>query len=174
MDSAFTVRLIAPGHVSALAPALGTLFLDAVQDGASIGFLDDLTPQRAEEYWRSLSRTPEGRVVLVGEDRQGIAGAVIVAPISSEIQPHRAEVFKMVVHRRARGKGLGSALMLAAESEARAMGKTVATLVTRNGSPAERLYTRLGWVKVGVIPDDSIKPDRRLCDAAVFYKRTSG
>jgi GNAT superfamily N-acetyltransferase len=171
MSAPFKIRAVSRAEVRELVPALAALLLDAVQDNASIGFLDDLTPERAAGYWSAFASTPDGRVLLVGEDGHGVAGAVIVAPVANEIQPHRAEVFKMAVLRRARGKGLGAALMREAENTARSMGKTLVTLFTRNGSPAERLYSRLGWVKVGVIPDDSIRPDRALCDAAIFYKR---
>jgi GNAT superfamily N-acetyltransferase len=171
MRAPFKIRAIPPAEVGERVPALAALLLDAVQDNASIGFLDDLTPERAAGYWSAFAGAPGGRVLLVGEDEHGVAGAVIVAPVATEIQPHRAEVFKMVVLRRARGKGLGAALMREAEHTARSMGKTLVTLFTRDGSPAERLYSRLGWVKVGVIPEDSVKPDRTLCDAAIFYKR---
>jgi GNAT superfamily N-acetyltransferase len=171
MSAPFKIRTISPAEVKELVPALAALLLDAVQDNASIGFLDDLTPERSAGYWSAFASALDGRVLLVGEDKHGVAGAVIVAPVANETQPHRAEVLKMVVLRRARGKGLGAALMREAENTARSMGKTLVTLFTRNGSPAERLYSRLGWVKVGVIPDDSLKPDRTLCDAAIFYKR---
>ena len=173
MSAPFKIRTISAAEVKQLIPALATLLLDAVQDNASIGFLDDLTLERSADYWAAFAGALDGRVLLVGEDEHGVAGAVIVAPVANEIQPHRAEVFKMVVLRRARGKGFGEALMREAENTARSMGKTLVTLYTRNGSPAERLYSRLGWVKVGVIPEDSIKPDRTLCDAAIFFKRLS-
>ena len=167
------IRVLTPAETTRIAPDLGGLLCDAVDDGASIGFLAALTQQLATDYWRLLATDPRGRVVLVAEDAQGLTGAVIVAPIDNEIQAHRAEVFKMVVHRRARSHGIGAALMRAAEAQAANMGKTLATLFTRNGCPAERLYVRLGWTKVGVIPDDSVKPDGTLCDAAVFYKRVA-
>ena len=166
-----SIRRLGTEDIRGFAPVLAALFLDAVQEGASIGFMDDLTLERATRYWCDVADAPQGRVVLAGEDAAGIAGVVIVAPMPGETQPHRAEIAKMVVHRRARGRGLGTALMRAAEDEARAMGKSLATLFTRSGSDAERLYRRLGWLKAGVIPDDSRKPDGTLCDGAVFYKR---
>jgi len=171
MLAAHSIRRLGTEDIRGFAPILAALFLDAVQEGASIGFMDDLTLERATRYWCDVADAPQGRVVLAGEDAAGIAGVVIVAPMPGETQPHRAEIAKMVVHRRARGRGLGTALMRAAEDEARAMGKSLATLFTRSGSDAERLYRRLGWLKAGVIPDDSLKPDGALCDGAVFYKR---
>jgi ribosomal protein S18 acetylase RimI-like enzyme len=171
LTSSHSIRRLSAKEIDQSAPSLAALLTDAVRDGASIGFMDDLTLERATDYWRSVAASPEGRVVLVGEDTDGVVGVVIVAPIDNEIQPHRAEICKLAVHRRARGRGLGTALMLAAEAQASAMGKTLATLFTRDRSGAERLYSRLGWVKVGVIPEDSVKPDGTLCDAAIFYKR---
>jgi ribosomal protein S18 acetylase RimI-like enzyme len=121
-----------------------------------------------------VAAAPAGRVVLIGEDALGIAGLVMIVPMPGETQPHRAEIAKMVVHRRTRGRGLATALMAAAESEARAMGKSLLSLFTRDGSDAEHLYRRLGWLKVGVIPDDSVRPDGRPCDGALYYKRLDG
>ena len=165
------IRRLEPGEIAGFAPALGALFVDAVEDGASIGYVRGLSVERAAGYWQAVAAAPNGRVILVGEDAGGVAGVVIAAPIVNEFQPHRAEIFKMVVHRRARGRGLGAALMHAAEAELRAMGRSVATLMMRVGCDAERLYRRLGWTKVGIIPDDSIRPDGVLCDAAIFHKR---
>jgi GNAT superfamily N-acetyltransferase len=171
LSSSYSIRRLGAKEIDQLAPWLAVLFIDAVEDGASIGFTNDLTLERATDYWRSVAASPEVRVVLVGEDTDGVAGVVIVAPIDNQIQSHRAEISKMVVHRRARRRGLGAKLMLAAEDQASAMGKTLTTLFTRDGSSAERLHSRLGWVKVGVIPDDSVEPDGTLCAAAIFSKR---
>jgi len=96
---------------------------------------------------------------------------VEVIPAGPDNQPHRADVAKMLVHRRARRRGLAEALLHAAESAAKAMGKTLLVLDTVTGGDAERLYTRLGWTRVGVIPDYALFPDGRPCDTTVFYKR---
>lgn len=172
-DSEARVRALAADELARSTGALAELLIDAVDSGASIGFMAGLDRDRAEQYWRDIAANPNDRVVLVAEDAEGIAGAVIVAPIRSESQPHRAEIFKLVVHRRARGRGFGEALMRAAETEARAMGRPMLSLYTRHGSDGERLYARLGWTRVGIIPDDSVKPDGTLCDAAIFCKRLS-
>jgi ribosomal protein S18 acetylase RimI-like enzyme len=164
------VRPLRESEVANAVPQLATLLIDAVDDGASVGFRAGLDRDRAERYWLDIAERPDGRVVLVSEDAQGIAGAVIVAPIPYEVQPHRAEIFKLIVHRRARGRGLGEALMRGAEAQARAMGRTLLSLYTRHASDGARLYTRLGWTRVGIIPNDSLKPDGTLCDAAIFYK----
>jgi ribosomal protein S18 acetylase RimI-like enzyme len=166
-----TVRALAADELARATGALAELLVDAVHDGASVGFLAGLDRERATLYWRDVAAEPKGRVVLIAEDAAGIVGVVIVAPIPVEVQPHRAEIFKLIVHRRARGRGLGERLMRAAEAEACAMGRRVLSLYTRHGSDGERLYARLGWTRAGIIPDDSLKPDGTLCDAAIFYKR---
>lgn len=172
-DSEARVRALAADELANATGALAELLVDAVDAGASIGFTAGLDRERAAQYWRDVAVGPNGRVVLIAEDATGIAGVVIVAPIAVEVQPHRAEIFKLIVHRRARGRGFGERLMRAAEAEARAMGRPLLSLYTRHGSDGERLYTRLGWIRAGIIPDDSLKPDGTLCDAAIFYKRLS-
>jgi GNAT superfamily N-acetyltransferase len=87
-----------------------------------------------------------------------------------ENQPHRADLSKMLVHRRARRQGLGAALMRAAEATARECGKTLLVLDAVTGGDAERLYERLGWERVGVIPGYALWPQGGLCSTTVFYR----
>ena len=87
-----------------------------------------------------------------------------------ENQPHRADLSKMLVHRRARRRGLGAALLEAAEELARDCGRTLLVLDTITGSDADRLYTRLGWVRVGEIPDLRADAARRPLRRRRFYK----
>jgi GNAT superfamily N-acetyltransferase len=85
-------------------------------------------------------------------------------------QPHRADVAKMLVHRRARRRGLGAALMQAAEAAARDAGKTLLVLDTVTGGDAARLYARLGWQRCGEIPGYALWPRGGLCSTTYFYK----
>ena len=111
------------------------------------------------------------RTLLVAEDAAGdIHGTVQVVFDLPENQPHRCDVAKMLVHRRARRQGVGAALMMAAESAARAAGRTLLVLDTVTGGEGERLYTRLGWHRAGVIPGYALWPRGGLCDTTVFYK----
>ena len=112
--------------------------------------------------------------MLVAEDEAGVVGVVEVIPARADNQPHRADIAKMLVHRRARRRGLAEALLRAAEAAAADMAKTVLVLDTVTGGDAERLYARLGWTKVGVIPDYALFPDGRFCDTTVFWKRVRG
>jgi GNAT superfamily N-acetyltransferase len=132
-----------------------------------------LTRERARAFWRALGEyVAEGRRLLfVARDAAGIVGTVQVILSQPENQPHRADIAKMLVHRRGRQRGLGSALIRAAEDGARAAGKTLLVLDTATGSDAERLYARLGWQRVGTIPDYALWPQGGLCATTVFYRR---
>ena len=152
--------------------ALTDVLVDCVDGGASIGFLHPLPRPRAKAFW---TRVADGvslgeRALLVAEDAVGICGTVQLRLDLPDNQPHRADVTKMLVHRRARRQGLGEALMRAAEDAARACGKTLLVLDTVTGSDAERLYQRLGWQRVGVVPDYALMPDGALCSTTFFYR----
>jgi GNAT superfamily N-acetyltransferase len=152
--------------------ALADVLADAVDSGASVSFLSPFSREQAESWWGELLSGLRPRsILLVARDDRGIAGTVQVQPAWPLNQPHRGDVAKMLVHRRARGKGIGTALMRAVEEHARAAGLTLLTLDTVRGDAAERLYEREGWTRVGVIPDYALYPDGRLCDTVVFYKR---
>ena len=97
-------------------------------------------------------------------------GVVQVIPAWQPNQPHRADIAKMLVHRRARRRGVGEALMRAAEAAAREMGRSLLVLDTVTGDAGERLYERCGFTRVGVIPDYALFPDGRPCATTVFFK----
>ena len=110
------------------------------------------------------------RALLVAEDAHGICGTVQLVLDLPENQPHRADLAKMLVPRRARRQGLGAALMRAAESLARECGKTLLVLDAVTGGDAARLYQRLGWVRVGDIPGYALMPRGEICSTTVFYR----
>jgi GNAT superfamily N-acetyltransferase len=153
---------------------LAELLIDCVEGGASVSFMLPLTPERASTFWR---RVAEGvargeRALLVAEDDTGrIVGTVQLILDLPENQHHRADLAKMLVHRRARRQGLGEALMRAAEATARECGKTLLVLDTVTGGDGERLYARLGWQRVGSIPDYALFPDGAPCATTYFYRR---
>ena len=134
--------------------------------------MDPLSHDRAEAFWRRVAAdVADGeRALLVAEDDAGIVGTVQLVLALPENQPHRADLSKMLVHRRARRQGLGAALMEAAEDTARDCGRTLLVLDTITGSDADRLYSRLGWVRVGEIPDFALMPRGGLAPTTVFYK----
>lgn len=147
---------------------LALLLLDATAAGASVGFLDSTTLEEAKEWWRrNLS---ERTILLVTRDAEGITGTVQLRPAPMPNQRHRADIAKLLVHRRARRQGLGGLLMDEIERRARSAGFTLLTLDTKRGDAAEALYRRAGWIEVGVIPGYALNPDGSMCDTVVFYK----
>ena len=151
---------------------LADILIDCVLGGASVSFMHPLTRERAVAFWQ---RVADGvsrgeRALLVAEDSQGLCGTVQLIWDLPENQPHRAELAKMLVHRRARRQGLGEALMRAAEATARESGKTLLALDAVTDGDAARLYERLGWVKVGSIPNFALMPDGQPCSTTYYYR----
>jgi GNAT superfamily N-acetyltransferase len=154
---------------------LAMLLLDAIDSGASIGFMTDTTLGVAERWWRErITNASERAIFLVARDETGIIGTVQLLPASMPNQRHRADIAKLLIHRRARRCGLGSALMAEVERRAVAAGFTLLVLDTKRGDSAESLYRRSGWVEVGVIPGYALNPDGSVCDTVVFYKSFAG
>ncbi len=151
---------------------LGALLIDCVDGGASVSFMHPLTPERADAFWQGVAvGVAQGeRALLVAQDELGIVGTVQLVLAQPDNQPHRADLAKMLVHRRARRQGLGAALMRAAEDLARECGKTLLVLDTVTGGDAERLYARLGWQRCGVIPGYALWPRGGLCATTYFYR----
>ncbi|RUR67104.1 GNAT family N-acetyltransferase [Variovorax guangxiensis] len=150
---------------------LAAVLADCVEGGASVSFMHPLTAQRAQAFWRRVADGVASgeRALLVAEDEEGILGTVQVVLAQPENQPHRGEVAKMLVHRRARRRGIGALLMKAAERVARERGKTLLVLDT-SSADAERLYERSGWVRVGSIPGFALLPQGEPCDTTFFYR----
>ena len=117
------------------------------------------------------ARAAEGGTELLVAELDGeVVGTVQLCHATPENQPHRADIAKMLVHRRARRRGIGAALMRAVEDRARAAGKTLLVLDTVTGLDGERLYARMGWTRVGVLPGYALFPDGTPCDTTIFYK----
>jgi GNAT superfamily N-acetyltransferase len=156
----------------AMIDALANVLIDCVDGGASVGFMHPLSRDRALSFWRRVAQGVAAgeRAILVAEDGEGVCGTVQLLLDLPDNQPHRADLAKMLVHRRARRRGLGAALMKAAEATARECGKTLLVLDAVTGGDAERLYERLGWIRVGVIPGYALFPDGRICSTTVFYR----
>lgn len=152
--------------------ALAELLWDSVESGASVTFLQPFSREEARVFWREVAATVArgGRIVLAARRDGGIAGSVQLRPAQEPNQRHRAEVLKLLVHRRARRQGIGRALMLAVEEQARAAGRTLLTLDTRAGDPAEKLYRGIGYRLAGTIPRYAFSHDGSFHDAAILYK----
>jgi GNAT superfamily N-acetyltransferase len=152
--------------------ALAGILIDCVEGGASVGFMLPLSRERAVAFWRRVAQdvASGARALLIAEDAQGICGTVQLILDLPDNQPHRADLAKMQVHRRARCQGLAEALLRAAESMARDCGRTLLVLDAVTGGDAERLYARLGWQHVGVIPKYALMPNGGFCGTTYFYR----
>jgi GNAT superfamily N-acetyltransferase len=171
-EQGFTIeRLPFPPSDSDLR-ALAQLLVDAVESGAAVSFLAPLTVDRARDWWRdTLSTARSGTIFLVARDDGGIAGSVQLHPAWAPNQPHRAEVVKLLVHRRRRRAGLGRRLMDAIEDAARQAGFRLLTLDAKRGGGADQLYRSIGWIPAGIIPRYAVDPDGTTPhDAIIFYK----
>lgn len=163
-------RLVTLGHEHI--EGLADVLLDCVDGGASVGFMHPFTRDRAVAFWRRIATAVHARerALLVVEDEHGLCGTVHLVLDQPENQPHRADVTKLLVHRRARRQGVAAALMRAAEVTAREHGKTLLVLDTVSGSAAARLYERLGWHRAGDIPGYALMPAGGLVATTVFYR----
>jgi GNAT superfamily N-acetyltransferase len=155
---------------------LADVLVDCVAGGASVSFMHPLSRQAAVAFWRNVAQGVESgeRALLVVEDEQGVCGTVQLILKQPENQAHRADLAKMLVHRRARRQGLGAALILAAEDMGRDCGKTLLVLDAVTGGEASRLYERLGWTRVGDIPGYALMPMGEPCSTTVFYRKLTG
>jgi GNAT superfamily N-acetyltransferase len=152
--------------------ALADILIDCVEGGASVGFMLPLSRERAIAFWRRIAQdvASGARALLIAEDAQGIVGTVQLILDLPDNQPHRADLAKMQVHRRARRQGLAEALMRAAEDMARECERTLLVLDAVTGGDAERLYARLGWQRVGAIPKYALMPGGGYCSTTYFYR----
>lgn len=151
---------------------LSEVLIDCVEGGASVGFMLPMTRAKADAFWQrtSASVARGERVLLAAVDTEGtIVGTVQLVLNQPENQPHRGDITKMLVHRRARRRGIGEALLAAAERSALRAGKTLLVLDTAS-SDAERLYARQGWQRRGPIPNYALWPDGTPCATTIFFK----
>lgn len=166
------VRRLGVSEVREQLEGLASVLLDCVEGGASVSYMAPFSHAEAREAFEGFAHDVErgGRLVLAAFDGDQIVGTVQVVFAWPPNQPHRADIAKLLVHRAARRRGIARQLMERAEEEAAAEGKTLLVLDTVTGDDAERLYERLGWTRVGVIPKYALYPDGRPCSTTVFFK----
>jgi len=152
---------------------LATVLADCVEGGASVSFMSPFSYQQALVFFQKVATSVAcGDTVLLAARLDGrIVGTVQLGLDTPPNQPHRADLKKMLVHRSARGRGIGASLMTRVEEEARKLGRWLLVLDTVPGENGYRLYVRSGWTQSGIIPDYAMFPDGRLCDTALFWKR---
>lgn len=168
-----STRRVGAGEAHALMGPLTDLLIDCVEGGASVSFMLPLARETALAFWRGVADgvVRGERVLLVAQDSGGeIIGTVQMVLAQPDNQPHRADIAKMLVHRRARRRGIAQRLMEAISEAAREEGKSVLVLDTVTGGDAERLYERDGWQRVGEVPKYALMPDGEFCSTTFFYK----
>lgn len=172
MDSAINIHRLEQIDERSAAE-LADVLQDCVAGGASVGFMASLTRDQATGFWRRIGTEVAAgqRALLVASDESGICGTVQLLLALPDNQPHRADLCKLLVHRRARRRGLAAALMSAAEGLARQCGRSLLVLDAVTDGDAARLYARLGWTRVGDVPGFALYPDGRECGTTYFYRR---
>jgi len=152
---------------------LASVLVDCVEGGASVSFMLPFSLEEALAFFRKVaSSVAAGDTLLLAAKLDGrIVGTVQLGLDTPHNQPHRADLRKMLVHRAARGRGVGAPLMAQVEEEARRRGRWLLVLDTVPGENGYRLYKRAGWTECGTIPNYAMFPDGRLCDTALFWKR---
>jgi GNAT superfamily N-acetyltransferase len=167
------IRQLSAVEVRKYRGALATVLVDCVEGGASVSFLAPFSAADAEAFFENILQGVQAgsRILLAAFANSQLVGTVQVITATPPNQPHRADIAKLLVLRSARGLGIGAQLMQHAEEAARHAGKTLLVLDTATGGDAERLYTRLGWTRVGSIPNYAMFPDGRWCDTTIFWKR---
>lgn len=175
LDETIRIRTISAEETADRSLDLADVLIDCVAGGASVSFMAPLSREKAEAFWRRIAGevARSERALIVAEDRASgaVIGTAQLVLDQPENQLHRADVQKLLVHRRGRRRGIGSALMMAIDDAARAAGKTLLILDTTRGGDAERLYERAGWIRFGVVPGHALLPDGQPSDTSYFYKR---
>ncbi len=166
------IRRLAGAELQERLDALATVLHETVEAGASVGYLWPFGHAEARAAFDGWAPDVDAgrRVLLAALDGGELVGTVQVILALMPNQPHRGEIAKLQVRPAARGRGIAERLMASAEDEARAAGKTLLVLDTVTGSPADRLYRRLGWTELGTVPGFALYPDGRPCDATFFWK----
>ena len=168
----FVLREFAAADMQAYMPQLIHLLTNCVGHGASVGFMADLTPEKAAAFWQKIQSSVaagERRLFAALDAQHMLAGAVQLITDMPDNQPHRAEIAKLLVFSHQRRKGIARALMLHAQQEARKAGKSLLVLDTETGSPAALLYRSLGWQVAGHIPGYARLPSGPLAGTSIFY-----
>jgi ribosomal protein S18 acetylase RimI-like enzyme len=166
------IRRLGATELSAHLDGLAAVLADCVEGGASVSYMAPFTHDDAREAFAGFAAEVEQgrRLLLAAFEHREVVGTVQVVHAWPPNQPHRADIAKLLVRRSSRGRGIAQRLMAQAEREAVAEGKTLLVLDTVTGDPAERLYEKLGWNRVGVIPNYALYPDGRPCATTVFWK----
>ncbi|HVF62403.1 MAG TPA: GNAT family N-acetyltransferase [Casimicrobiaceae bacterium] len=152
---------------------LCALLKDAVQSGASVGYIEPLQPASLEAFWQRIEADVANgeRHVLATIIDDRIVGSVQLALCMKTNQPHRADIQKLLVMRGHRGRGIAATLMRRVEQLALDLDRWLLILDTRTDSDADRLYQAWGWQTIGRVPQYAMDPDGTLADCTFYWKR---
>ena len=167
-----TIRELDADEYRAAIPALAALLVDAVEGGAAVNFLAGVTHDEAADWWTErIDQVRDGVITaFVALDGEAILGSTLLIRSRNPNSPHRAEIGKVLVDRSARRRGIGAALMAAAEDRARSDGRWMLILDTVTGSAAEAMYRALGWQELGVMPNHALATDGTPAPTTFFWK----
>jgi GNAT superfamily N-acetyltransferase len=172
-----TIRIATPDADEArtLVSALAGILIDCVEGGAGVSFMLPIDRRIVEDFWKGVAgKVADGSTILfVAFLDDAPIGTVQLTPAPQPNQPHRADVNKLLVDRRGRNLGVARALMANLEEAAKARGRWLLCLDTVTGSPAERLYEKLGWQRLGVMPRHAMYPQGGFSDTTFFWKDLS-
>ncbi|MEA2838215.1 MAG: hypothetical protein QOD89_2765 [Bradyrhizobium sp.] len=173
MSGGFEISVLEAPVADTALDQLADVLVDCVEGGASVNFMSPFSHAEALAFFRKVAASvASGATVLLAARLAGrIVGTVQLGLDTPPNQPHRADVKKTLVHRSARGRGIGAALMARVEQEARRNGRWLLVLDTVPGENGHRVYQRAGWTETGIIPDYALFPDGRICDTTVMWKR---
>lgn len=165
------IRTLSAQQLDEYLDSLIALLQDTVESGASVGFVPPVPESDARAYWAGVrNAVAAGSRIVVAAVEDGVLGSVQLDLAGMPNARHRAEVMKLMVHRAARRRGIGKALMLALEDAARRANRRLLVLDTRPGDPAEQLYLALGYARAGVIPHYALSA-RGTLDPTVYMYR---
>lgn len=173
MTASLHIHTLSRGDILSHLDSLADILENCVNGGASVSFMLPFSAEKARQFWLGVAESVarRERTVLACRDEGGeFLGTVQLITDQPENQPHRADVAKLLVHEKARRRGVATLLMEALEGVAVEEGKTVLVLDTATGSGAETFYQRAGWQKVGEIPRYALMPDGEMTATSVFYK----
>lgn len=149
------------------------LLRDAVDGGSSVNFIAPMDLGLAAASWEKWAGEVSAgqRIVLAALDGERVVGCVHLVLAGQPNGLHRADVQKVLVHSHARRQGIATQLMQAIEEEARAAKRSLLVLDTERGSGAEKLYERIGYARLGAIPQFALNFDgSQLITTVLFYK----
>lgn len=117
-------------------------------DGYRVFYKQLSNPKAARVFLTNRLKEKDSVIFLALDEAESGLGFTQLYPMFSSVSMQGSYVLNdLFVAERARGQGVGGALMEQAKQFARETGSKGLTLETGIDNPAQKLYKRLGWVK---------------------------